>query len=153
MCRTRRNLGRDEAANWPRQVTSTSAPQTRRRALFEGADGAEAFAVSRILGAMDVDTMWCPGPEGSGGSRCPLVEGGCCPLVEQADFVINNLGTDSPRCLAVVQAVDGAIGEDTPAVIVARRGAGAVVGRHVTRCHVVEGPITGGIVRGIAQTA
>ncbi len=151
MCRTKQTLGRDEAAGWPRARSSTASVQ--RTALFEGSDGAEAFAVSQVLGRMNVDTMWCPGPGGGNGPRCPLAEGGRCRLVEEADFVINNLGTDSPSCLAVALAVDDSVREETPVVIVTRRGDAEEVAKRLARCQVVEGPITRRIVTDVAQSA
>ena len=74
MCRSKQTLGHDEAANWPRHASDTAE---RRTALFEGADGAEAMAVSNVLDRMDIDTMWCPGP---GAPWPPLLAGRERPL-------------------------------------------------------------------------
>ena len=145
----RRNLGHDEAADWPRQGSSVATP--RRSALFEGSDGAEAVAVSRVLESMDIDTMWCPGPGAGRGSHCPLVEEGHCELVEKADFVINDLGTTDPRCAAVAEAVDRAVHGDRPVAIVTGLQQAESARTQLPTCTVVEGPLTRQIVKDIAQ--
>ncbi len=148
MCRTKRNLGIDEAANWPRERSNVSG---RRSALFEGADGAEALAVSGVLDRMDIDTMWCPGPSGRGrGSLCPLVEEGHCELMERADFVINNLGTHDPRCAAVARTVERTYCGDKPVALVTGRQHAESVRARRPSCKVVEGPLTRKIVTDIA---
>jgi len=145
----RRILGHDEAANWPRQ--GAAAAPTRRTALFEGSDGAEAVAVSRVLGSLDIDTMWCPGPGAGRGSHCPLVEEGHCELVEKADFVINDLGTTDPRCAAVAEAVDRTVHGDRPVAVVTGLQQMESARTHLPTCSVVEGPLTRQIVPDIAQ--
>ena len=146
---TKQNLGRDEAAGWPSRQAPTSSP--RRSALYEGDDGAAAVAVSRVLDAMDVDTMWCPGPGDGHASRCPLVEEGHCDLIEKADFVINDLGTSSLRCAAVAEAVNETVhGDKSVAVVVGHQQAEALRTQLPT-CTVVEGPLTIQIVQDIAQ--
>lgn len=149
MCRTKRNLGLDEAANWPRR--RSSAAEGRRSALFEGDDGAEALAVSRVLDEMDIDTMWCPGP-GSGGHapRCPLVTEGHCELIEKADFVINHLGTHDAGRAAVARAVDETPLGDKVAVVAGWQQADSCRAE-LRRCAVVDGPLTRRIVEDIAQ--
>ena len=146
MCRTDRNLGRDEAAAWSGK---SSAASGRRTALFESNDGAEAVAVNRILDDMGVDTMWCPGP--AHGRRCPLVQEGHCELMERADFVINNLGTDSPQCAAVAQAADGYLHGEKPIAVVTRRHETESIRSQLPGCTVVGGPLTGQIVSDIAH--
>ncbi len=146
---SKRILGHDEAANWPHQHSSGAS--VRRTALFEGDDGAEAVAVSRVLDKLDIDTMWCPGPGDSHGSRCALVENGHCDLVEKADFVINNLGTRNACRAAVAQAVDDAVDDDTHVAVVAGwRQAESLRGR-LPQSTVVEGPLTRQIVEDVAQ--
>ena len=144
-----RNLGRDEAASWPRRGASITPP--RRTALFEGNDGAAAVAVSRFLGGMDIDTMWCPGPSDGHRSRCPLVEEGHCDLVEKADFVINDLGTDDPRCVAVAKAVDGTVHGNKPVAVVTGSQQAESVRTELPTCTVVKGPLTRQNVQDIAQ--
>jgi hypothetical protein len=148
MWRTKLNLGRDEAANWP-TLRSSNHP-ARRTALFEGCDPAEAVAVSRVLAKMDIDTMWCPGPGDAHGPRCPLVEEGHCELMERADFVINNLGTTNPRCAAVAQAVDGTVHGDKPVALVTLWQRAESVRAQLPCCTVVEGPLTRQIVEDVA---
>ncbi len=148
MCRTNRYLGRDEAAAWPGQ---SSAASGRRTALFESDDGAEAVAVDRILGDMDIDTMWCPGPGRDHGRRCPLVQEGHCELMDRADFVINNLGTDSPQCAAVAQAADGYLHGEKPIAVVTRRHETESIRSQLPGCTVVGGPLTRQIVSDIAH--
>jgi hypothetical protein len=148
MCRGKQTLGHDEAADWPRHSSNTSV---RRTALFEGADGAEAMAVSNVLDRMDIDTMWCPGPGGSHGPRCSLVESGHCDLLEKADFVINNLGTSTPCRAEVADAVDAATSADTPVAVVAGWQEAESVRGRLSRSTVVEGPLTRKIVQDAAQ--
>ena len=149
MYRRNQILGQDEAANWPcRQSSGASA---RRIALFEGDDGAEATAVSRVLDKLDIDTMWCPGPGVSHGPRCSLIENGHCDLVEKADFVLNNLGTASSRRAAVAEAVDDAVHGDKPVTVVAGRQQAESLRSRLSGSTVVEGPLTAQIVEDIAQ--
>ena len=149
MCRTKQDLGRDEAAGWPRR--QSAPPLGPRRALFEGADGAEAIAVSRLLDRMGIETMWCPGPSGGHGPRCPLVEEGHCDLMEKADFVINNLGTRDPVRAAVADAIERTHQGDKPVAVVTGRQDAESVRGHLQSCKVVEGPLTRQIVTDIAQ--
>jgi hypothetical protein len=149
MSRTKRNLGVDEAANWPRRTSS--AALGRRSALFEGDDGAEAVAVSRVLDKMDIDTMWCRGPGSGRGPRCPLVHEGHCDLMEKADFVINHLGTHDPSRAAVARAVDLNLLGDKPVAVVTGRQQADSVRAQLQRCSVVEGPLTSQIVEDIAR--
>ncbi len=143
MWRTTQRLGRDQAAGWHEDATGP-----RRTALFEGRDGAEAVAVSRLLGQMDIDTMWCSGPDGS--HVCPLVEDGHCELMDKADFVINNLGTANPRCAAVARAVNDEIPGDKPVAVVTRVHEAESVQEQLPRCIVVEGPLSRHIVKDVA---
>jgi hypothetical protein len=149
MCRTKRNLGLDEAANWPHR--RSSAAPGRRSALFEGDDGAEAVAVSRVLDEMDIDTMWCPGPGSGRGPRCPLVTDGHCALMEKADFVINHLGTHDACRAAVAQAVDRTPLGDKPVAVVTGHQQAESARAQLRRCTVVEGPLTRQILEDIAR--
>ncbi len=148
MHRTNRNLGLDEAASWSQRPGPGAS---RRRALFEGEDGAEAFAVSRVLDKMDIETMWCPGPDGRHGPHCPLVEKGHCELLDKADFVINNLGTDNAHRAAVAEAVEGTVHGDKPVAVVTTRREAESLRAELPNCTVVEGPLTRRIVTDIAQ--
>ncbi len=146
MCRNKQMLGHDEVANWPH-----ASGTARRSALFEGGDGAEAMAVSRVLDRMDVDTMWCPGPGEGHGRRCPLVETGHCDLLEKADFVLNDLGTADARCAAVAHAVDEAVhGDKHVAVVTGWQHAESLRSR-LPGSTVVEGPLTTQIVEDVAR--
>lgn len=148
MCRSKQLLGRDEAANWPHGQSSGSS--VRRTALFEGGDGAEAMAVSRILDRVDVDTLWCPGPGNSHGPRCALVENGHCDLLDKADLVLNNLGTVDAGSAAVAQAVDEAVHGDKPVTVVAGWQQAEPLRNRLPSSTVVEGPLTTQIVEDIA---
>ncbi len=148
MSRTKQ-LGRDEAATWPRR--QSSPPLGHRCALFEGEDGAEAVAVSRVLDGMGIETMWCPGPSAGHGPRCPLVETGHCELMEKADFVINNLGTHDPRRAVVAAAIERTHHDDKPVAVLAGRQEAESVRAQLPGCTVVEGPLTRRIVTDIAQ--
>jgi hypothetical protein len=149
MGRSKRILDQDEAANWPHRHPSDAS--VRRTALFEGADGAEAIAVSRVLDKLDVDTMWCPGPGESHGARCALVENGHCDLLEKADLVLNNLGTANARRAAVAPAVDATVhGEKHVAVVSGWRQGESLRGA-LPNSTVVEGPLTRQIVEDVAR--
>jgi hypothetical protein len=148
MCRSKQMLGHDEAAAWPRRRSPDSV---RRTALFEGGDGAEAMAVSRVLDRLDVDTMWCPGPGASHGSRCSLVETGHCDLVEKADFVLNDLGTADARDAAVASAVDDAVHGDKHVAVLAGWQHAESLRRRLPASTVVEGPLTTKIVQDVAR--
>lgn len=149
MWRGKQILGHDEAAHWPRRHSSDTS--VRRTGLFEGADGAEAMAVSNVLDRLGIDTMWCPGPGDAHGPRCSLVENGHCDLLEKADFVINNLGTATPCRAEVADAVDSAADGDTPVAVVAGWQQAQSIRGRLSRSTVVEGPLTRQIVEETAQ--
>lgn len=150
MCRSKRMLGRDEASNWPHNHSSGAS--VRRHALFEGHDGAEAVAVTRVLDKLDVDTMWCPGPGGGHGARCSLVEQGHCDLLDQADFVINNLGEANSSRAAVAPAVDDAVHGDRNVVVLTGWQRAESLRNALPGSKVVEGPLTTQIVQDVALT-
>ena len=149
MCRSKGMLGRDEASNWPHNHSS-GAP-VRRHALFEGHDGAEAVAVSRVLDKLDIDTMWCPGPGDGHGPRCPLVEQGHCDLLDKADFVINNLGESNSARAAVAPAVDDAVHGDRQVVVLTGWQQAESLQTALPGSKVVEGPLTTQIVQDVAR--
>lgn len=70
------------------------------RVVVEHPDAAVRWAYSGILREAGYETRSCSGP--GEGARCPLVETGCCPLVEGADVVVTSvdLGDDIVRALA-----------------------------------------------------
>jgi len=74
--------------------------------------------------AGDLEVLGCPGPRDRPGRRCPLLEGGHCPLVDGADAVIIVTDGDDTQLAAVA----GAHAARTGAPQVARCGAAAAVG-------------------------
>ncbi len=135
----KRNLGSDNASAWAKRRPE---PPLGRKVLFEGEDGAVAYAAWKVLGRRDADMMWCPGPNTHGRPRCPLVGGDGCDLVDRADVVINALGTADPRCAAVAEALENRAEEGKAVVMVCRPGQGDSTRDRLPRCTVVEGPLT-----------
>ncbi len=136
---TKRILGSDDASSWPRSRPERPQGTT---VLFEAEDGAVAHAAWRLLGRQDTDMMWCPGPNAPGHPRCALVECGRCELVEQADIVVNTLGTVGRRAAAVAKALDEQAENGTPVVVVCEPGRADVIQPQLDRCAVVGGPLT-----------
>ncbi len=136
---TKRNLGSDDASSW-----AGSRPDQPRgpRVLFEGEDGAVAYAAWKVLGQRDTDMMWCPGPNAHGRPRCPLVDRGRCELVDRADVVINALGTSDPRSAAVAEALDECTEHGQAVFVVCQPGRGDAMQARLEGCNVVEGPLT-----------
>jgi len=56
------------------------------------------------LRAAGVDVRACPGPGSRGASRCPLLAGEPCPLVEGADIVVFSFREDDTRGRALLDA-------------------------------------------------
>ncbi len=86
-----------------------------RRVLIENGDGAELWAQADVLRQAGYRVATCRGPTGDDGwptgadgevLRCPLLETGCCPLVEGADVVVSGCGVGrSEALLAALTAV------------------------------------------------
>jgi hypothetical protein len=136
---TKRNLGSDDASSWAK--SRPERPQGRR-VLFEGNDGAVAYAAWKLLGQRNSDMMWCPGPNAHGHPRCPLVDRGQCDLVDRADVVIHALGTDDPRVAAVAEALDQRAKDGKDVVVVCEPGRADATRARLDGCSVAEGPIT-----------
>ncbi len=100
--RSKRRLGVDEAAGWPRPTSDVDA---RSRVLLEVSDPAEADSYWRLLGRHGYDVSWCSGPTAS--SSCVLLEEGHCPLLEQADFVVTALKPDDEYARPVLEHLRG----------------------------------------------
>lgn len=67
----------------------------RPRILIEG--GGLGWIPDGLGRALDVEVLQCPGPRHGPCSRCPMVEGGACPLVAGADAVVCAIGDDDGR--------------------------------------------------------
>ncbi len=76
------------------RVPSFPGPHDRPRVLVEVPGGrwhAEAEAT-----AAGYQVVSCPGPRPGPGGHCPLLEGGRCPLADQADVIVVSLAVDGP---------------------------------------------------------
>jgi hypothetical protein len=136
---TKRNLGSDDASSWSRSLPDQPHGHT---VLLECEDGAVAHAAWKLLGRYDTNMMWCPGPNAPGRPRCPLVERGRCEMVERADVVVNVLGTPDARAAAVAERLDDQADSGTSVVVVCEPGRADSTRARLTRCDVVEGPLT-----------
>lgn len=99
------------------------APHDRLRVLVEGAGGhwhAEAAA-----GAVGLEVVGCPGPEGRG-RPCPMLRGDRCPLASGADVIVVSHPPDTPRWRAV-RAAHADLHPGVPVFVEATRAAPAVV--------------------------
>jgi RimJ/RimL family protein N-acetyltransferase len=93
-----------------RYVISTTGrvpqwPARRRgpRVLVEGHGGTwRGAAAARAAGA---EVLGCPGPEGRPGRRCPVLDGGTCPLVEGADAVVVTRRDDTGDAAALADTL------------------------------------------------
>lgn len=134
-------LGRDHAGRWARRGDA-AARHDRPQVLVEEPDAAEAFAYWRLLEDNGYRASWCPGPEAPPGRPCPLVRGGRCRLVEQADVVVSSLGLHHESARRVIQALQR-VHPEKPVIVegprpVLERYAGMLEGRRVVRM-----PVTG----------
>jgi hypothetical protein len=100
---------------WRRQATEGLR---QPRVVLECPDGADPARVARSLADAGYDVSVCNGP--SPRHRCTLAETSRCGLIEDADAVVNLLGTDTPERVEV----ESVVRTRYPAVPV-------VVGRHV----------------------
>lgn len=67
-----------------------------RKVVIEHRDVGAAEATAAELRAAGVDATVCAGPEGLS-TRCPLLVGGSCELVAEADAVLFDLDLDDPE--------------------------------------------------------
>ena len=138
----RKMLGRDHAGRWTRRGDAVGARGERPQVLVEEPDAAEAFAYWRLLEDNGYRASWCPGPETAPGRRCPLVFGGRCRLVEQADVVVSSLGLHNESARRVFEALRR-VHPEKPVVVegprpVLERYAGMLDGQRLVRM-----PVTG----------
>jgi hypothetical protein len=73
----------------------------RPRTLIEVAGG--HWAPVPAASAAGLTTRVCPGPGGPHGQRCPLLEGGSCPLASQADVIVMLLPRDDERTTRILE--------------------------------------------------
>jgi DNA-binding NtrC family response regulator len=113
-------LGTDQSRPWKERDATEGVAPPRPRVLVEEPDGAEAFALWRLLEDDGYDVSWCQGPEGRPRRQCALVTAGSCELVENADVVVSSLGLSEERCRDVLEAVRR-LHPETPLVVEASR--------------------------------
>ena len=134
--RWRRPIGEDLAREWHGGSEDGGGGP---RILFESPDGAEAHAVSRVLGRHGCRTMWCTGPEGA--SPCVLVATGTCRLVDEADLVVSSLDLGDRRCQDVARALDRRTVE-TPVVVMTRKDSAEEWRAELPTCQVTSDPLS-----------
>jgi hypothetical protein len=129
----RPHLGRDFAGKW--------ADHDRPRILLESPDGAEAYAVWKLLHRRGYGFSWCPGPRDDA-EECALARTGQCPLVDTADAVVSTLDLSTSCCRAVAMELDR-VAVGIPVVVV-QPGVQAAkwAADELSACHIVSGPLT-----------
>lgn len=98
-----------DPGSWP------AVDAQRPRVLVESADGAERWAIDRILRDAGYDVATCAGPEGHR-AACPLVVHGRCALAARADVILNTLRLGHPDNVDVLNALSTHY-PDTPVVV------------------------------------
>ena len=95
------------------------------RVLIECCDPCLAWAAADELreAGYEVATCWALG--GGGPPRCPVVNGGTCRLVEEADFIVRSFAGRELQHRAIVEGVARAA-PDTPVCVEAPDGRGWV---------------------------
>jgi hypothetical protein len=83
-------------------VPSWPSGERRPRVLVEVAG--RRWSGERAAGAAGLATAMCAGPAARGEHGCPVLEGGRCPLADQADAIIVLLDPDDERSAALVRA-------------------------------------------------
>jgi len=135
----RRPLGEDFARSWPDETSG--GDDDGPLVLFESPDGAEAHAAWKVLRRNGYRMSWCPGPQGGFSPECALSATGHCPLVDEADAVVNALDLRDPVCEKVVRALD-AQAHETPVVVVAPKRSAAHWAGEAPDCDVIAGPLS-----------
>jgi hypothetical protein len=123
-----------------RASTADQTANDRRRVVIEHDDGAWQSAAARALERAGFDVACCGGPRQLPRGRCPLVEGTGCPLIDQADVVVNGLGLRDPANRALLEALE-ATHPEIPLVVEAPRSALAAFADELDRCHTVPFPV------------
>ena len=77
-------------------MVGVSARTTPTRVLIENSNPRARAAQAELLRDRGFVVTECGGPEPRG-DGCPLLDGGGCDLVEDADLVLHNLDLDDPR--------------------------------------------------------
>ena len=93
----------------------------RLRVLIENPSPALRVAGFTAYQDAGLDVALCTGPEGPG-ERCPLAEGGSCPLADAADVIVYALDRGRPATAAVLDAIRARY-PDTPVAVEVPHGA------------------------------
>lgn len=119
------------------QLPEFTAPSTGRpRIVLENADGAERFIESRILTEAGYDVVGCAGPDELQDHHCPVVEGGDCPAMLQADAVVTSFRVERPEGAAIVRSVRQRY-PGLPVIVEAPPAAEERAGDVLDGCHVL----------------
>jgi hypothetical protein len=112
-----------------------------KRVVVESDDAAVGWAVGGVLQREGYEVVQCPGPDA--GHRCPVLDGGRCQLVADADVVINLLGGDHTDGIGpAVRTALRSAHPDTP--VVAELSVTATAARDdalAAGVHVVDAPV------------
>lgn len=73
--------------------------------VIENEDAMWQWAATKVLETAGYEVACCSGPRHLPRGRCPLVAGGQCSLVDDADLVVSGLGITDPANRAVLAAL------------------------------------------------
>lgn len=73
------------------------------RIVILGGDGPTNDEIRAACGTGRWEASSCDGPVA--GHSCPIAEGGVCPIVEDADLVVNGLDGSDRRVTALLEAL------------------------------------------------
>lgn len=109
------------------------------RVLIEDPDGAERWALEKLLKRHGYDVVVCGGPEAVKKGQCPLATGGCCPAAAGADVVFSHLRLRDDESRAVVEGLRAKLPATAVIVEIEQVNAASVP----EGCTVVLAPATG----------
>lgn len=109
------------------------------RVLVEDPDGAERWALKKLLERHGYDVLVCGGPTTLKDGQCPLVAEGSCPAAAGADVVFSHLRLTDPSSRAVVDAIRAELPDTAVVVEVEQHRAASVP----EGCAITLTPVTG----------
>lgn len=101
----------------PPALAGTEASMAQPRLLLECRDQSAPAQLAHALAEAGFDVTVCSGPDAS--KRCALLEQGQCALVDDADVVVNALGTDEHEYYELLAATLAA--SETPVIVASSR--------------------------------
>jgi hypothetical protein len=119
---------------WPRDTNSL-------RVLVECEDPTVQDGLERALRTAGHATATCAGPMSRSSGQCPLVVGGRCGLVEDADVVVQSFDLERSDLAQVFAAIRSRC-PNTPVIVETAGGTDGPVTTAAATCHTLRYPTT-----------